>query len=93
MKFGVFCFYENYAGDFNQALSQQTALVKFVDQLEFDEAWLAEHHFNHSAFALPFNAGAHLASVTETIRIGTAAVLLPFHDPVKIAEDLATLIF
>ncbi len=92
MKFGVFCFYENYAGDFNQALSQQTALVKFVDQLEFDEAWLAEHHFNpFSVCPSILMLAAHLASVTETIRIGTAAVLLPFHDPVKIAEDLATL--
>lgn len=92
MKFGVFCFYENYTGDFNQALSQQTELVKFVDQLGFDEAWLAEHHFNSFSICPSILLLAtHLASVTERLRIGTAAILLPFHDPIKVAEDLATL--
>jgi len=34
-------------------------------------------------------AGA-IASRTKTIRIGTAVMLLPFHNPVRVAEDVAT---
>ena len=92
MNVGLFCFYENYQGDFQQALANQTKLVKHAECLGFNEVWIAEHHFNpFSVCPSILMLAAHLASVTETIRIGTAAVLLPFHDPVKIAEDLATL--
>jgi alkanesulfonate monooxygenase SsuD/methylene tetrahydromethanopterin reductase-like flavin-dependent oxidoreductase (luciferase family) len=92
MKTGLFCNYENHHRDAHRAIWEQVALVKQVESLGFEEAWVSEHHFNElnlsPAILLLM---AHLAGVTSTIRLGTAAVLLPFHHPIRVAEDIATL--
>lgn len=92
MKTGIFCNYENHHHNPQLAISEQVALVQEAERLGFQEAWVSEHHFNE------FNLAAsmlllmsHLAAVTHTINLGTAAVLLPFHNPIRVAEDIATL--
>ena len=92
MKTGLFCNYENHHQDARRAIWEQVSLVKQAESLGFAEAWVTEHHFNQ------FNLSpsilllmAHLAGVTTKIRLGTAAVLLPFHNPILVAEDIATL--
>ncbi|CAI8842218.1 LLM class flavin-dependent oxidoreductase [Methylocaldum szegediense] len=92
MNFGLFCFYENYDGDYAKVLASQTALVQYAEGLGFQEAWVAEHHFTDFGVSPSvLLLLAHLAGVTKRIRLGTAALLLPFHDPIKAAEDIATL--
>jgi alkanesulfonate monooxygenase SsuD/methylene tetrahydromethanopterin reductase-like flavin-dependent oxidoreductase (luciferase family) len=91
VRTGLFCTYENPQNDYRSAYAEQTELVAFVEELGFDEAWIAEHHFNPAASsASPFPILAHLAARTSRIRLGSAAVLLPFHDPITVAEDVAT---
>ncbi|PMB46963.1 LLM class flavin-dependent oxidoreductase [Fischerella thermalis CCMEE 5205] len=92
MRTGIFCNYENYHQDAHRAITEQVAMVKHCESLGFDEAWVTEHHFNE------FNLSpsilvlmAHLAGVTSKIRLGSAAVLLAFHNPIQVAEDIATL--
>jgi alkanesulfonate monooxygenase SsuD/methylene tetrahydromethanopterin reductase-like flavin-dependent oxidoreductase (luciferase family) len=92
MKTGLFCNYENHHHDARRTIFEQVLLVKEAESLGFEEAWVTEHHFNE------FNLSpsillllAHLAGVTSQIRLGTAAVLLPFHQPIHVAEDIATL--
>ncbi|MDF5722065.1 MAG: LLM class flavin-dependent oxidoreductase [Rhizonema sp. PD38] len=92
MKSGLFCNYENNNASTRGAIEDQVALVKHAESLGFEEAWVTEHHFsdfyiNPSILVLM----AHLAGVTSTIRLGSAAVLLAFHDPIRVAEDIATL--
>lgn len=70
----------------------QLDLVVESEQLGFDEAWLTEHHFiddGYSPSLLPI--GAAIAARTTRIRIGTFLLLLPLHNPVRVAEDTATL--
>jgi alkanesulfonate monooxygenase SsuD/methylene tetrahydromethanopterin reductase-like flavin-dependent oxidoreductase (luciferase family) len=87
----LFCTYENPQKDYRSAYVEQTELVEFVEALGFDEAWVAEHHFNAAASSSsPLPILAHLATRTSRIRLGSAAVLLPFHDPITVAEDVAT---
>jgi alkanesulfonate monooxygenase SsuD/methylene tetrahydromethanopterin reductase-like flavin-dependent oxidoreductase (luciferase family) len=63
-----------------------------ADQLGFDSAWLAEHHFSrYGILGNPLMMGAALAETTKRIRIGTAVVVLPFHEPRRLAEDSAML--
>ncbi|BAT55733.1 luciferase-like protein [Nostoc sp. NIES-3756] len=92
MKTGLFCNYENHHQDSRRAIFEQVALVRQAEKLGFEEAWVTEHHFNEvnlsSSILLLM---AHLAGVTSTIKLGTAAVLLPFHNPIRVAEDIATL--
>ncbi|MFG1346953.1 LLM class flavin-dependent oxidoreductase [Xanthobacter autotrophicus DSM 431] len=91
MRIGLFCTYENPDQDYASAYAQQTELVQRVEQLGFEEAWIAEHHFNPQAASpacLPIIA--HLAGRTSVIRLGSAAVLLPLHNPITVAEEAAT---
>jgi alkanesulfonate monooxygenase SsuD/methylene tetrahydromethanopterin reductase-like flavin-dependent oxidoreductase (luciferase family) len=70
----------------------QLDLIVESEQMGFDEVWLTEHHFiddGYSPSLLPI--GAAVAARTERIRIGTFLLLLPLHNPVRVAEDTATL--
>jgi natural product biosynthesis luciferase-like monooxygenase protein len=65
----------------------------YAEQIGFDSVWLAEHHFH--SFGGLFSAtpliGTAIAQKTSKMRIGTAVILLPYHNPIRIAEDYATL--
>jgi alkanesulfonate monooxygenase SsuD/methylene tetrahydromethanopterin reductase-like flavin-dependent oxidoreductase (luciferase family) len=91
MRFGVFCTYENPNADFARAYDAQAQVVCRAEELDFDEAWVAEHHFDPDA-ASPsiFPLVAYLAGRTSRIRLGSAAVLLAFRNPIQVAEDVAT---
>lgn len=67
--------------------------IVLADQLGFDTAWLAEMHFipAYSIMPAPLIVGAAVAARTERIRIGIAVALLPLHDPIRAAEEAATL--
>jgi alkanesulfonate monooxygenase SsuD/methylene tetrahydromethanopterin reductase-like flavin-dependent oxidoreductase (luciferase family) len=69
------------------------AQVELGDKLGFNTAWLGELHFIPSISCLPspLMILAAAAQRTERIRLGTAVTLLPLHNPVKMAEDAATL--
>ena len=92
MKTGIFCNYENHHQNSRRTIFEQVALVQQAESLGFDSAWVSEHHFNEfnlsSSMLLLM---AHLAGLTSTIQLATAAVLLPFHNPIRVAEDIATL--
>ena len=91
LTFGLFANFENPNGDSRRALKETVATVQHAERLGFDEAWVTEHHFNRfSVSASIFTLLAHLSGVTSTIRLGTAAVLLPMHDILRVAEDAAT---
>jgi alkanesulfonate monooxygenase SsuD/methylene tetrahydromethanopterin reductase-like flavin-dependent oxidoreductase (luciferase family) len=69
------------------------AQIELGDGLGFDTAWLGELHFipSFSCLASPLMILAAAAQRTRRIRLGTAVTLLPLHNPVKMAEDAATL--
>ena len=63
-----------------------------AEELGFDAVWASEHHFSPDAWSpspVPFLAA--VAARTQRIRIGTYVLLLPLHNPVRIAEDFAVL--
>jgi natural product biosynthesis luciferase-like monooxygenase protein len=67
--------------------------VAYGEEIGFDSVWLAEHHFHAFAgiFSAPTVIGASIAQRTKKMRIGTAVLLLPYHNPLRVAEDYATL--
>lgn len=68
------------------------AQIELGDQVGFETAWLAEIHFfpDVSRLASPLTVLAAAAQRTQQIRLGTAVTLLPLHNPLKIAEEAAT---
>jgi alkanesulfonate monooxygenase SsuD/methylene tetrahydromethanopterin reductase-like flavin-dependent oxidoreductase (luciferase family) len=61
-----------------------------ADKLGFDSAFISEHHFCFaSGNPSPFTFLSHVAARTERIRVGTAVICMPFHNPLRVAEDIA----
>ncbi|MBI4639970.1 MAG: LLM class flavin-dependent oxidoreductase, partial [Candidatus Tectomicrobia bacterium] len=91
MKFGTFYLLEKPAGLSDQEVYRNSVEQCVVsDELGFDGVWLAEHRFTHYGI-LPDTLlfGAHIAALTKKVRIGTAVTVLPFHHPIRLAEQIA----
>lgn len=75
-----------------EALNDSVALAQKAEELHYDRVWYAEHHNMGSiASSAPAVLMAHIASQTETIRLGSGGVMLPNHSPIVIAEQFGTL--
>ena len=74
------------------ALATSTRLVRLAEELGFRRYWVAEHHgMPGIASSSPAVLIAHLAAVTDRIRVGSGGVMLPNHQPLVIAEQFGTL--
>ena len=69
------------------------AQIVEADRLGFDLAWLAEMHFvrEFSVLPSPLVVAAAAAAQTTRIRLGTGVALIPLVQPIRAAEDAATL--
>ena len=93
MKFGIMNLFPGMekVSDY-QIFHNTLEEIQLADELGFDSVWLAEHHFSrYGILGSPLTFGMAIADRTENITIGTAVLVLPFYDPVRLAEDIATL--
>ena len=62
-----------------------------AEELGYDSVWMTEHHFSkHGIVSATLSLLAYLAGLTKTIRLGTGVAVLPFHNPIQLAEQAAT---
>jgi luciferase family oxidoreductase group 1 len=75
-----------------EALRQSLELAPVVERLGYSRIWVAEHHNipGVASSATSVLIGA-IASVTESIRVGSGGIMLPNHAPLVIAEQFGTL--
>src|SRR5215469_5731829 len=64
--------------------------AELAERLGYHGVLLAEHHFtNYCAIPNPLMLAAAIGQRTSRVRIGTAVIVLPLHNPVRVAEDIA----
>ena len=73
-------------------VGEHLALGDLAEPLGFDSLFALEHHFTGYAMSpAPTQLLAYYAGRTKRIQLGTAVIVLPWHDPVRVAEQIALL--
>lgn len=95
MKFGFFGGANSKRGGDNADSSDYQRVIDIVteaDRLGYHSVFMVEHHFTGiGQVSATLNMLSYLAAKTSRIRLGTAVVVLPWHNPVLVAEQAATL--
>ena len=95
MKFGYFCNTTNWnKNPYTQVLDEVREITTYCDKNNWNSIWYTEHHFNHEgmeACTNPLMMGTDAAARTSKIRIGQACNVITFHNPIRLAEDIAML--
>ena len=66
--------------------------AEYAEELGFDSIWIAEHHSSRYGICpslMPLLS--NIAGRTRKIRIGAGVSVLPFHNPILLAEESAML--
>src|ERR1700719_2567524 len=73
-------------------VNEHLALGDLAEPLGFDSLFALEHHFTGYAMSpAPTQLLSYYAGRTKRISLGTAVIVLPWHDPVRVAEEIALL--
>tara|TARA_B100000965_G_scaffold130965_1_gene109185 strand:+ start:195 stop:1361 length:1167 start_codon:yes stop_codon:yes gene_type:complete len=95
MKFGYFCNTTNWnKKPYTQLLDEARDITEYCDKNNWNSIWFTEHHFNHEGMETctnPLMMCADAAARTNKIRLGQACNTITFHNPIRLAEDIATL--
>ena len=95
MKIGYFCNTTNWEKkSYTQILEEVRDIAVYCDKNKWESIWFTEHHFNHEGMencANPLMMSTDIAARTKNIRVGQAANIITFHNPLRLAEDIATL--
>ena len=95
MDVGMMMLFASYGWDNikdHEVWEEELKLARLAADSGFDVLWSAEHHFFDYSFC-PDNLQlmTYLAGLYPDIDLGTAAVILPWHDPLRVAEQVAIL--
>jgi alkanesulfonate monooxygenase SsuD/methylene tetrahydromethanopterin reductase-like flavin-dependent oxidoreductase (luciferase family) len=93
MDFGIFMEFEiRRGGDQAAAFREGFDVVDAADAWGLDGVWLGEMHFTpaRSVLSAPIVVASSIATRTKRLRIGMAVQVLPLNNPLRIAEEAAT---
>ena len=91
MDFGHFSLmgYRNEGFPTDRIYREHIEQVRRADELGFEIAWFAEHHFsNYCTCPSPLMMAAACASVTRNIRLGTAVIVSPLYEPARVLAEI-----
>jgi probable F420-dependent oxidoreductase len=96
LKLGVFLPSYLMPGEERQHGHQLRRFAAHAEELGFASLFITDHlltakRFYRVSWAEPLMTLAHAAAVTSTIRLGTSILVLPTHNPVVLAKEIATL--
>ena len=95
MDVGIQTVFSSYGWDGitdDQVYAEDTRLALLAEELGFDVVWAVEHHFYDYSFC-PDNTEwlAYIAGRTSRVDVGTAAVIMPWNEPLRVAEKISLL--
>lgn len=95
VRFGLWYDFRNpepWAKPFEQFYADTLDQIAWAEELGYRSVWLTEHHFVEDGYTpSPLVIAAAIAARTKEMRISTSLMLQPLHDPIRLAEDSATL--
>ena len=74
-----------------QVYREEIQLARLADDLGYDMVWAASHFDGYSMVPDNMQVLAHLAGMVNRITLGTAAIILPWHDPLRVVESICVL--
>jgi alkanesulfonate monooxygenase SsuD/methylene tetrahydromethanopterin reductase-like flavin-dependent oxidoreductase (luciferase family) len=75
-----------------ETYQDELSLMDMAEGLGFDSVWALDHHFTGYVMSPdPTQLLSYVAGRTKRVQLGTAVIVLPWHDPVAIAEKIALL--
>ena len=75
-----------------QTYQEELSVGDMAERLGFDSIWTLDHHFTGYVMSPdPVALLMYVAGRTQRIQLGTAVIVLPWHDPVEVAEKIALL--
>jgi alkanesulfonate monooxygenase SsuD/methylene tetrahydromethanopterin reductase-like flavin-dependent oxidoreductase (luciferase family) len=91
MKFGTYYFFQAHPRySHAEIIHRELEQMVWTEELGYDSVWLTEHHFIDYGLSVdPLMLACAGASRTQRIRFGLAAAILPFHNPLRLAEQVA----
>ncbi len=93
MHVGMSAFFQNLNGTSDaEVYRHEVAMADMAEPLGFDSIWSAEHHFDHYTMCpnvMQFLT--YMAGRTTRAKLGSMVVVLPWHDPIRVAEQIALL--
>ena len=93
MDFGIFLdFLLRKGGTQAEAFREAFDLIDMAEETGLDSVWLGEMHFNpqRSVLSAPIVVASAIASRTKRLRVGMAVQVLPLINPLRLAEEAAT---
>src|SRR5688572_7135093 len=96
MDFGYFTLsdnhYQNNHRSANEFVENILNEAVYAEELRMHSAWLGEHHFSTlGVLSCPDIVLSNIAARTKRIRLAPAVTVLPLHNPIRVAEQWATL--
>ena len=91
MAFGLFYFSADAAGDGGNRYRLLLEGAKFADANGFSAVWTPERHFHNfgGLYPNPAVTSAAVAAITSRVRVRAGSVVLPLHNPIRVAEEWA----
>lgn len=72
-----------------QIFSEEINIARIADDTGFDSVWTIEHHFTpYTMVTNPLQYLTYIAGITKHVGLGTMVTVLPWHNPVRVAEDV-----
>ena len=68
---------------------EELDIARIADDTGFDSVWTIEHHFTpYTMVTNPLQYLTYVAGITQRVDLGTMVTVLPWHNPVRVAEDV-----